>query len=91
MINALGSSLINRGNRILQGGAGRLLVAGRNGSVYLLHGRLYAGLDGLIASSFGLVYQNSLLRRLNVCQSVHLQIVCFFFQFVCIIAGHGRT
>ena len=68
MINALGSSLINGGNSVLQSSNSSFLIALSYSYVNLLHSGLYAGLDGLITSSLGFVNQNSLLSRFNVCQ-----------------------
>ena len=68
MINALSSSLIDSGNSVLQSSNSSFLVTLSYSYVNLLHSGLYAGLDGLIASSLDFVNLNSLLSRFNVCQ-----------------------
>ena len=54
MVNALGSSLADGGNRVLERFLGSSLVFGRDGGLYLPNGSLNSRPDGLVAGSPGL-------------------------------------
>ena len=90
VIHTLGSSLVNGRSSSQQSSGSSLFILGSYSSVHFLHGSLHSRLDCLIALIPGLGHQNSLLRRLNISQTVHLQTFLILNFVVPIKIGHGR-
>lgn len=81
MINALGSSLADSGNSVLESGLGGFLIICLDSGFDLADGSLDSRANGFVSGSLGLVYKDSFLCGFNICQCLHLVSYSDFMNF----------